>query len=213
MPDAKRPLKVPRPVLAVLAALLVWAAARHWPAVPLIYAGLTRQRPGPAAVRYLLAMRGERVPAALARGEIHAGQPVAEVIEQHGPFGVETVGRYQLLREPAPPGTIEFEGYRILARDGVLVLAGWWTCTANVTFFDTLTREEHEQVGRLLEEHRRQLVEALQAARMAVVGPAGWWGWSAWGEEQQSALPNAHMAVGGPGGYTAWYGPTTPAPE
>jgi hypothetical protein len=48
---------------------------------------------------------------------------------------------------------------------------------------------------------------------MAVVGPAGWWGWSAWGEEQQSALPNAHMAVGGPGGYTAWYGPTTPAPE
>jgi hypothetical protein len=133
VPDAKRPLKVPRPVLAVLAALLVWAAARHWPAVPLIYAGLTRQRPGPAAVRYLLAMRGERVPAALARGEIHAGQPVAEVIEQHGPFGVETVGRYQLLREPAPPGTIEFEGYRILARDGVLVLAGWWTCTAGRT--------------------------------------------------------------------------------
>jgi hypothetical protein len=65
-----------------------------------------------------------------------------------------------------------FEGYALIAKDGRLAFAGWWTCTGQVEFFNTLTPAEEAEVNGLYRAFRDQQTAARNAARMAFAGIA-----------------------------------------
>jgi hypothetical protein len=105
----------------------------------------------------------------LANDEIQAGDSVESFLSKHGPHTVQPLGRYTRLTDVSDGGAA-FEGRFLIAKDGRLAAAGWWTCTGKVRFFDKLTPEEWVEVDRLYREYRDQQDAARRAAQMAVAG-------------------------------------------
>lgn len=121
-----------------------------------------------AAVRWYVAVNGDRVERALARGDIHDGQTVDEVVAAYGPFRVETIGRYQRLQLPADG--LMFEGYGIVGKDGRLAAAAWAHCKGHVVFFNTLSEVEENEFARESAAQRERRYAAEVLARMAAGG-------------------------------------------
>lgn len=124
-------------------------------------------------VRWYLAIYGGRVQRALAVGRIREGQTVKDAVAKYGPFGTTTYDRYTVLEEPGEH-FFSFEGYRIVARDGKLVGAAWWTCTGSVVFFDALSPEEWADCNDTIQERRRQQYLQKLLPRMAITGVIGY---------------------------------------
>ena len=167
-----RPKRRPwnRFAVVVTAAVVTWAIAVHWPLALLVHARMTRVRPGPAAKRYMLAhFYDSAVVRDLARNRIYAGQPLDEVVERYGTFRMTVAGRYAALEEPGNY-VMSFENFRIVARDGELVGAGWYTCTADIEFFNTLTKAEWQECDEAIRERQRQIGADRRDAWRAVTG-------------------------------------------
>ena len=193
-------------VRLVAAAGLLAVAHSHWPVVPLMYSVATRARPSQEAVRYVHCFWfSQPVVRGLARGSIREGQPVDEVVARYGPFDVETVGRYQLLS--APRAGFSFEGWGILARDGKLVHAVWYTCTAHVTYFDALLADEHRDCWEQVQAHRDRVREDRHRARMAAAGAAGVHAGPLADDYRRDGERLAGMAAAGSAGFIACYEP------
>ena|SRR5579883_1886107 len=108
---------------------------------------------------------------ALADGKIVADDSVETIEAAYGPFAIIPLGRYHVIRPPRFPG-IAFESYGMVAKDGRLVYATWWTCVGKVEFFNKLSSEEWDEVNQLYREDRDRREATRRAAQMAVAGPA-----------------------------------------
>ncbi len=134
------------------------------------------------------------------------------MIERYGPFETEAVGHYLTLSAPRGGG-LSFEGFGMVARDGRLVTAEWFTCTGHLTFFDALTPDEHEAANHLYRESRNSIREDRWRATMAVGGAAGFHAGPLAADYRREGGHVAGMAVGGPLGYIALHEPPSPDPE
>jgi hypothetical protein len=171
-PDKKRRRRIGRVWLAVSllgSILLLYLFSQTWFFTVLAWRQARGTQYEATVIRWHLAHNGSPVERALADRSIDAGQSVDEVVAAHGPFRVTTAGRYQELR-PAGEVGLMFEGYRIVARDGRLVGAGWWTCTGSLEFFNTMTREEWEACNSAFRNERERRYLARVTPRMAIAG-------------------------------------------
>lgn len=154
---------------------LVLLLVVHFPPVILLAWQKSRgTRFEPYATRWAIAnfdREKEPVLVALARHRIEKGHSVEDLIAKHGPFHVTSYGSYQSL-EPTymADGLMAFESYVIIAKDGRLRFAHWWTCTGQLEFFNTLTKDEEAEYVSLRDERRKKLIEGRIAAQMAIAG-------------------------------------------
>jgi hypothetical protein len=110
------------------------------------------------------------VEVALARNRIAEGQSVDAVIAKHGPFHVMEYGPYKSLEPTHNANGGAFESYIIIAKDGKLRSADWWTCTGQLQFFNSLSQAEVDEYIELRDAHRQKIRDAKLAAQMALAG-------------------------------------------
>lgn len=164
-----------RILIGVAIVVLVLILVAHFP--PVIAMAWQKSRGTrfePYATRWAIAnfdREKEPVLVALARYRIDEGRAVDDVIAKHGPFHVTTYGDYQSI-EPdyMANGLMAFESYIMIAKDGRLRFAHWWTCTGQLEFFNSFSKEEEAEYVSLRDERRKKLIEGGIAAQMAIAG-------------------------------------------
>ena len=76
---------------------------------------------------------------ALALKQVHAGQPIEEVIRTTSPVRIERYGVYTTISYQESGS---FTGINLLGKNNRLVNAVAWSCTWDHTFFDELNKED-----------------------------------------------------------------------
>jgi hypothetical protein len=152
----------------------------------------------------------------LALGLIHEGQTVEDLLRKHGPFRIEDAGSYQQIQVH---GNYigQFQGYRLIAKDGKLRSAEWWTDSGpvkEIKYFDTLSAVEWKEFEQLYWKERRRISQARLDSQIAVSSSVLY--------ERIQGIPQpnpkrvARIAVAGTGAYeepTTWVEQQEPADE
>lgn len=199
--------------IGVAIVFLVLVLVAHFPPVIVLAWQKSRgTRFEPYATRWALAnfdRSKDPVLVALARYSIGEGHLVDDVIAKHGPFHSSKFGPYVAL-EPSymADAVMAFESYIIVAKDGRLRFAHWWTCTGQLEFFNSMSKDEEAEFVSMREAHRKQVIVGRIAAQMALAGGVLYDGL------YSIPLPNpareARMAVAGIGAFSE---PTTPVDD
>ncbi len=191
-----------RLLLAVLVLLVVGLLLHFPPIVVFLWQKSRGTRFEPIATRWALANFGSTRPVevALARYRIVEGQPVEDVIAKHGPFHVSRFGPYVTLEPVSMANAVmAFESYQIIAKDGRLRTAAWWTCTGNLTFFNSLSPDDEADFVAARTNYRRERGLARLAAQMAIAG--GGFHEHVLSIPQPDPARDARLAVAGAGAY------------
>jgi len=151
-----------------LTIVLILYAITHTPAGLRIIGDALHDTPhGERLRRKHLALHGSRVEQALVNGQIRAGDSAAAVKAEYGIARAIPLGRYTLIM---PSRSNCGTGCSLYAKDGCLVLAVSYFCGNDVTHFDTLARNEWEEMMLLERQYYEELQEARRDAPMAVAG-------------------------------------------
>ncbi|QEL18224.1 hypothetical protein [Limnoglobus roseus] len=181
----------------LLIGVLFYGLARTSPVIDFAWQQARGTTWEPTVIKWAMSIHGPPVERAIARGKIFEGQPVEEVIAHYGPFRTTALAEYTLLNPPERNGS--FEGYQIVVKDGHVRSAHWWTCVAQLEFFNSLSREEEREVNELYEQRQRFLRDARQLTRLALVG--SWAYPDPLTIQPPDPLRDARMAVAGLGAY------------
>ena len=159
--------------LGVLAGAVGYFTIDRQDVAEVVWRAVRSTRFEPDAIRWHLTGSKDPAVRALASRHIQAGDPVDVVIAEYGPFHIENYGRYTVLSDIQAGGLGGFEGYGIVAKDGRLVAAGWYTCVGGLKFFDTLTPAEAAEFIALRDTERERRHKEQWAGVMAAGGPLG----------------------------------------
>lgn len=98
---------------------------------------------------YMWVTRGVTIGPGLWFGDINAGDDVQELIARSSPHQVDRFGRWvSLVYPPGGPFTndgIAMVSVNVLAKDGALVQAGFYSCTYQKVFFNVLTPDDETE--------------------------------------------------------------------
>jgi hypothetical protein len=171
-PEQKR--RGSRPLLAVMVVLIVVLLLHVPPIVDFLWQKSRGTRFEPIATRWAIANSDPNkrpVEVALARDRIVEGQAMDDVITRHGPFHVSRFGPFATLEPPdTANGFIPFESYQIIAKDGRLRQAAWWSCTGTLTFFNSFSKNDEAEFVAERTRYWRVRTHARLEAQMAIGG-------------------------------------------
>lgn len=193
-----------------LVGLLLCLIARTQPVIDFAWGQTRGTSWEPTVVRWALSIHGKPVEKALARGDIREGQAVQDVVRRHGPFYERPLGNYTIL-DPPDMRSMDFGGWRLIAKDGRARFAGYWSCTGGLDFFNTLTPAEETEVAVLIKQDNVRIGQARISGHLAVVG--SWAAPNPFLIGPFDPLREPRMAVAGIGAYTEPKDPPTSRDE